>query len=84
MPKCPRCAKEVYFAERLAHTQSMKVNLIAIIPAMLLCSDLKDLDAVALKATPINRQPRCCRETKGRGGRRANKSSYFITLDSVL
>ncbi|CAG5866685.1 unnamed protein product [Menidia menidia] len=77
MPKCPKCQKEVYFAERVTslgkdwHRPCLKCEKCnktlsagshaegshtVTTPAMLLCLDLKDLDAVELRATPTNKQ----------------------------
>ncbi|CAI5776213.1 LIM zinc-binding domain-containing protein [Podarcis lilfordi] len=53
MPKCPKCQKEVYFAEKVA-MRSMMGSLIATTLAMLPCLDQKGLAVEGLKATPSN------------------------------
>ncbi|KAI5936971.1 Cysteine-rich protein 1 [Manis javanica] len=51
MPKCPKCDKEVYFAERGA-TLSMKASPTATTPATRPRSGPKALGGVELRVTP--------------------------------
>ncbi|KYO39850.1 hypothetical protein Y1Q_0006719 [Alligator mississippiensis] len=50
MPKCPRCQKEVYFAEKEA-MQSMMASPIATSLVTPLCLDPKDLAGEVLRVT---------------------------------